>query len=478
MTRRGLAYLVEGSFPDALKHLTMAVALSRREGNLGDARNGRVFLARAYEGAGEPVEALRFFVQAGAEKPAATTVGEVAYADARQVLRLNNAPPWELATSFSALNEMAPRLSESEAAEIADSTLKAATPPPSVYAPDPAGPARRLLARIVPLLDDDVASKAAPILRDEVETHGFHEQAATTALVNLFERELAPEAIELFKAALLEGRDLPVSIAGWLRDASKAEQKPVVDAAKAGNRIALIESARAGLPDQWPELKAACDAAIEAATAPPDDSEPISEIVISDFMVSFAGLGEIGKFVDDEFRKRLETHLTEVLLAAEFDDLSKVSALIAVAELAPALEPDEAEKMLVVVYPIAEGSFPQSAPAEVTSHPNPKRARSRISRTTPATQLKAAALQAAARLSLKEEHPERLERALADALASGERELVRTALRMLAERPNLAVQVEPEPLLASDDRGVREAAERLNAARGARVAVDEGPATR
>jgi hypothetical protein len=89
-----------------------------------------------------------------------------------------------------------------------------------------------------------------------------------------------------------------------------------------------------------------------------------------------------------------------------------------------------------------------------------------------------AGLQAAARLSLKEEHPERLERALADALASGERELVRTALRMLAERPNLAVQVEPEPLLASDDRGVREAAERLNAARGARVAVGEGPATR
>jgi hypothetical protein len=425
------------------------------------------------------VEALRLFVHPGADTGGAAVAGDLAYTAARDVLRLQDAPPWELATSFTALNEMASRLMEAEAAEIAEATLTAATPAPSVYAPDPAGPARRLLARIVPLLPNEVAAKAAPILRAEVEAEGFHQQEATTALVNLFERDLAPDAIELFKAALLAGRDLPVSTAGWLRNASRAEQKPVVDAAVAGNPIALIECARAGLPETWPELKAACNRAIEISTAEPDDSEPISDIVVNEFMVSFVGLGEMAKFASHDLRQRLEKHLIEVLLAAEFDDLSKVSALIAVAELAPVLEPAEADKMLVVVYPIAEGSLPQSAPAEILSHPNPKRARSRFSRIAPETQLKAAALQAAARLSLKDEHPERLERVLADALATNERELVRTALRMLAERPQLDVEVELEPLLAADDRGVRVAAERFKAERAA--AADDGastPATR
>jgi tetratricopeptide (TPR) repeat protein len=466
LTRRGLGYLVEGNYPDALKHLTMALALSRREGNLADARNGRMFLGRAYEGAYEPVEALRFFVQAGAEKAATAVARELAFADIRDVLRLENAPPWELATSFSALTEIAPRLAHAEAAEIGDATIKAATPPPSVFAPDPAGPARRLLARIVPLLPDDVAARATPILRDEVETHGFNEQLATTALIDLFKRDLAPDAIELFKAALLEGRDLPVTIAGWLRDASKKEQKPIVDAAFAGNRIALIEAARAGLPETWPELKDACKAAIEAATDQPDDSEPISEITVSDFMVSSVGLGEMAKFVDHALRKRLEEHLIEVLLAAEFDDLSKVSALIAITELAPALPNEEAHGLLPVAYAFAEGNFPASAPAEVLSHSNPKRARSRISRRATQTQMRAAGLQAATRLTLSDEHPQRLEQALAAALASGEPELARTALRMLAERPTLAIAVELDPLLTSDDRSVRAAAERLNAARG------------
>jgi hypothetical protein len=139
--------------------------------------------------------------------------------------------------------------------------------------------------------------------------------------------------------------------------------------------------------------------------------------------------------------------------------------LIAIAEFGPGLNADEAENLATVVYPIAEGTLPQSAPEELTSHPNPKRARSRFSRRASIEQLRAAALQAAARLTLHEQHPKRLEQALVDALASNERDRVRIALRTLADRPALDLVLDVEPLVASDDRGVRDAANLLKTAR-------------
>ena len=75
-------------------------------------------------------------------------------------------------------------------------------------------------------------------------------------------------------------------------------------------------------------------------------TEPIEEIEVTDFAIDFSGLGAIAKYGDKELQARLQTHLITVMLAAEFDDLSKVSALRVVAELAPSLDDPRWPKVL------------------------------------------------------------------------------------------------------------------------------------
>jgi Domain of unknown function (DUF4365) len=426
LTLRGLNYLLDEHYPDALRHLTAALAIHYREGNLAAARNTRLFLARAFIAVDEPATALAYFVRAGADKQGAAVAKELTFREAEAALRLKNAPPFELAPSFAAAAAVKGGLRDEEAARVADDVLAAATPRPRIYTPDPHGPARRLLAQIAPSLDAARAKKAAKILREEVKAGGPLQAEATRGLIVMSQNGLADSG-KFFLERLLDGQDLPITIAGYLRKAKKQTQQRVVDAALQGNVEALVESARADLPPKWPALRAPIAERVEAAVAEPDDSEPIEDITY--MQTDMRGFGELARHVEPELRRRFIEHLISVVLATEHDELEKLAAIDAAFEVAPALDEQEARRLWKLLVPISAGHFPESAPAVIASHDNPKRARNIIRRNVTPQSLRAHALRAIKRLvSHLANTQDELERTTASALASDDAELVHVAL--------------------------------------------------
>jgi hypothetical protein len=464
LTLRGLNYLLEERYPDALRHLMAALALHHREGNLSAARSTQLFLGRAFTAVDEPAAALGFFVRAGADKQAAAIAKQLTYAEAMAALRLRNAPPFELAASFAAACHVRGGLTDEEALEVADAVLAAAAPPPRIFAPDPHSPARRLLAQIAAQLDKRRAKKAARILRDEVTAGGPLKNDATVGLVRLSQKGLADNT-GFFLERLLAGEDLPVSIAGYLRRAGPKTQQRVVDAAVAGNFEALIEAARADLPAKWPALREPMRERVNAVIEPADD-EPISEVTF--IGADMRGFGELARHVEPPLRVRFVDHLIGVVLASEHDQLEKVAAIDAAAEVAPALDADEARRLWTLLLPISEGDFPPSAPGVITSHENPKRARSTVRRDVTPETFRAHALLAVARLvSHLPGKREELARATTAAVESNEAELTHVGLAVARDVDVDVADTRLADLNEHADRAVVQLAAQLRAAQAA-----------
>jgi hypothetical protein len=460
LTLRGLNYLLEERYPDALRHLTAALALHHREGNLAAARSTRLFIARALAAAEELAEALGFYIQAGSDKAAAALAQQLTFAEIEPVLRLSGAPRLELAPSFAAAANVKEPLTADEATQIADAVLAAATPPPRIFAPDPHSHARRLLAQIAPLFDDGRARTAVKILRQEVEAGGPLAGTATTGLIRLNEKGVS-DSTRFFLERLLAGEDLPVTIAGYLRKASRTTQQRVVHAALDGNQLALIELARADLTSKFPALATAFAQTLEAALAEPEPSEPIEDITHL-VGANLRGFGEIARHVTPRLRALFANHLISVVLAAEHDEFEKLAAIDAAREVAPALEVDPAKRLWTLIAPISEGRFPESAPGLITSHPNPKRSRSTFRRELTPERFRAGALLAAELLARRvPDSREELGRATASALASDDRDLLVAALYVAREHALPGVEARLDELRRHPDAAVRDGAAKL-----------------
>jgi hypothetical protein len=103
-----------------------------------------------------------------------------------------------------------------------------------------------------------------------------------------------------------------------------------------------------------------------------------------------------------------------------------------------------------------------SAPGLITSHPNPKRARSQIRREVTPEAFRARALLAAGRLAPRRATgAAELARTTGSALASDDRELVAVALYVACEHDVTIDRTRVAEPVRHPDHGVREAAERL-----------------
>src|SRR5205823_5966418 len=83
--------------------------------------------------------------------------------------------------------------------------------------------------------------------------------------------------------------------------------------------------------------------------------------------------------------------------SAEHDQLEKLAAIDAAAEVAAALTEDEARRLWRLMLPISQGRFPASAPGLIGSHTNPKRARTKLIREVTTETYRTHALRAVAR---------------------------------------------------------------------------------
>lgn len=451
----GLGYLADHQRPDALQRLTLAAMADRRAGNLASWRRCLYLLARAYEDADEFVEAMRLWILVGAELRAAELAGRVEREELLDLLRIRGTP-WEQAASFAALEKHAKHLEADAVDRVAAPTVEAAERPVGFAAPQPSFYARKTLARLAARLPAELAERAAKPLQEDVDLGAVNAPESASGLMALHVRGLI-DAVPLLLDALLAGQDLPVTIAGWLReDAPEELQQKVVNAAIAGNQLAVAEAVRADLPSKFPELRALCDAAIKRALDASSSEHDTS------FGVNFTELGELARFCRPSLRREFATTLREAVASPDLDELSKISALIATAIVAPALAASTARELLAAFLPLAEGKPPDSAPGQLRSHRNPKRARNKFTRNAPEGQLQSAAVQACARLARRgAPRSKAMGRALEVALVSGDTHVVRMALREMTELPDVRVRTDIQELAGNAEPEVARAAAEL-----------------
>jgi hypothetical protein len=463
----GLLHLVDDKLPDALSRLTLAAMIDRRAGNLFSWRRTVHMLARAYEDADEHVEALRFWLSVGAEQQAAAVASKVDADVVTELLRLGNAPIWEQAAGLAALERHAAGLSPAAVATIAPEMITAAEPRPRVVGPQPSFYARRILARMCDRLPAEYGAEVGALLTDDLRLHGPSASESSAGLVRLTQRGLF-DGVPVIIEALLAGDQLPVTIAGWLRDADELVRRPLVDAALGGNRVALSEAAAADLPADDARLQDVCDRVISAAV----DADPPEEGV-QVIGLSFVELADLARFARPETQTRFVDMLSVVVASPQYDEVAKTSALITVAIAAPGLSRDAAERALGAFLDVARGAAVESAPAVISDHANLKRARTQLTRSVPGGAMRGAAIQACGRLARRAEPTSNaVETMLREALGSDEPEVMRMALRELAGLPELCPDVDPIPWETHPDETVRTAADQLAAARRGEPTTD------
>lgn len=459
----GLAYLADERLPDALKHLMLGLMVERRAGDLFGLQRALLFAGRAHATVDEPTEALRWFIRAGLNDRAESVARAIDFEHGRSVLRLEDGPAFERAASFAALAVWAPALSQREVGQIAKAALDAAGPLPDIRFPQPSFHARKVVAAVADRLALRYAKRAARILREEVELDGYCEREAAVALIILTRRG-AIDAVPFLYELMLRGRNLSVTVSEYIRDGSTELQRRVVGAALAGNSVALGEAARADLPERYPELRSLCDARIDAVLRP-SETEPDHEIG-----VSFFELGDLGRHCSVTRRRALAALLVSAVVERPYDGISKTSALVALAVLAPALEKAAAVRGLRALLPLAAGARPPQAPPYLRSHANLKRARSVLRRDVTDVRLQSAALQACGLLAARgAPRSLRLARVIDGALELPmPEELVVMALSALVALPELPVRSDPLALLEDERKKVQRAAETVLAARGSK----------
>jgi hypothetical protein len=238
---------------------------------------------------------------------------------------------------------------------LADVVVEAARPLYRFVAPQPSFHARRVLTRIGDRVPAPLAQIAGEILSEDVQYGTPLAGDASKALIELLRRELF-DAVPVLVDALLDGRDLPVTIAGWLRDAPKQQRRPLLKAALAGNVVALQEAARAGLPESDAKLRARCDNVVRASVKATDSSTNQS------FGVSFVHLADMASFCGPRLQGRFVDMLLDVVRRDACDEISKINALTTMSILSRRLAQTPAKRALRTLQPIARGAPVVSAP--------------------------------------------------------------------------------------------------------------------
>jgi tetratricopeptide (TPR) repeat protein len=455
----GQAYVVDKRLPDAIARLTMAAMLDRRAGNLSSWRSAMYLLARTYDAADEHIEALRLWLLIGANARAIEAAKQVAAEDVLKLARLEGGPGWQRSAGFSALEAHAATFDARAVARIARATVQAAQEPPTLLAAHPSMQARRVLAKLARRIPKRYAHAAGGILAEEVRRQSPNAPEASAGLAALTQRKLY-DGLPAIVDAILMGRDLPVTIAGWLREADEKTVAPLIAAGLEGNLAALGELAAADIPRSHPGLRRACDEVTGKATA----SDPGEGGQV--FGLSFTSHAHIARYARPGTQWRWVEMLCEVVDDVRCDDVSKTSALIALAVAAPDLSVKTAGSALRRLLAIAAGTPTASAPAVLTDHPNAKRARSTFTRSVPDDGLREATIQACGRLARRAgTKGSELEEAFVEAVSSGRPRLIRMALRELSELPGIGGAIDPKAWLRDDDPEVRAAARLLDRAR-------------
>lgn len=197
--------------------------------------------------------------------------------------------------------------------------------------------------------------------------------------------------------------------------------------------------------------------------------------------LSFDPFGQIARYARPATQLRWVEAICDAVEHARYDEVSKISALIALTIAVPDLSAETSRGALARLVPLAAGAQVKSAPAVLTDHRNAKRARSTFTRSVRHDGVREAAVQACGRLARHAgAKGTDLEAMFAEAVECDSPNVVGMALRELRELPHVGAAIDPKRWLRDEDPGVRAAARLLDRARQERgrfadAQQDRGP---
>ena len=456
----GMAARLDGKLPDALAAFWRGYALSRRVGSLQGILEFSGRLAELYEHAGEPVPALQLYVAAGkgdAVKQLASTMnGE----ELTEALKSAGSARWERATAYGALAAGGRLVPTELAAQYAPQLLaEAAGEPDAFVAPQPSLAAKRALAAVAfsfpperggelwdQLLSDltqplyDISNEAAKML---VPGTNLGLVDAEGALVDRFLEDPLNSRISL----------------GWIAERAAANPELLERlgrAAREGNAGALEALAADDLLGDDDELRAQCSESARrgAATTTIEEKEEHGQRSVSVGMgIRLEGPAIVARAAADEDRAAFVDRLLEIVADSREPEGNRASAAGALFNLAPVLTAEQAERVAMVLSPIALGQYEPSEWDENLDHPL---SRFRVS-VHIANQLRVSAIGTLAQLNAKhpEQGKEQLQDAVVAAFRDGPASVVAAGIDAVARGPDLELPVPLEALLRETDAEVR-----------------------
>jgi tetratricopeptide (TPR) repeat protein len=455
----GFAALADGGTANALRFLTLAAMIERRAGDLAGYLQATAGVARAYEAAGDPKTALQWWIRTGRADRVEPSAAKVSYEDGKAMLALERGPIYERAASFATLNVWAGDLSDKQVSSITKATLAQAKPRPRPLGPSAGFQARKLLTQIAPRFTRARAREAAAIFRDEVQNYGYTRGDSAGALVELTNNGIV-DSVPFFVEMILAEEDPEVSIAGYLQDAPQELQQQIVDAAVAGNLLALDEAAAADLPDTFPELRDLCSAQVRALL----EYEPEEGVQL--LGVSYRRYAGLGRHCGRQLQRHLVDYLLTQIFSEQIDEMTKVAAIQCLGWLAPGLERKNAGGCLGQLLTIAGDGDPASVPRK-TSGRRARRGALHV-RFDSGGGMQAAAIVSCARLTQRARSGSReLSAVLKSALDSERSLVVINALSVIAHMPQLRVGRRPTDFVEDPRPEVREAAQQYIGANAA-----------
>lgn len=354
---------------DAAELLLLAATIHRRAGNFAGLRRTFGHLARLADVRGRPAEALRWSVLVGAPREAADRAVQVGKpVDVLVQLQLTlNAAPWELDASLAAVEAIADDLNRRQIASMTSLLLAAAQGTRALPGANPVHHAVGVLAKVSDRLPARHAEKAVAVLTDAMLWDGPTEQAAANGLASLLERGHDQAGRALFDA-ILDGRDLPVLIHGWIADADPDTQQRLVDAATAGSHQALTQAVAGGLPNQHPELRSLVDDTITRRL----DAIP-ADAYGRDGINGWEEAARFAAHASANVRDALIDRAAEVLADDEQDDRAVVTALVTIAGIAVAdpsvIAPARATELYDEIADLARGEPRRGPPSSPYTWP-------------------------------------------------------------------------------------------------------------
>jgi len=441
LLRRGLRALVSEKFPDAFRPLSVAMATARRAGNLNDYFEATEALGDCLVATGKYTGlALQAYVLAGLPDKAKSVTAGATVDEVLTVLSLDG-PPWERRAVWAAIAGCKSNMSDIAGAMIADRApaeeeRESARPFPT----NAAYYALESLGWAICAVPEAQRHRCLELLRDRLQLGLGDPKQLAHPLMMVTASKLADETSILVDAFLDDHLCLavhPSQLSGMLANDSEHRDRLVV-AARNGHAAALQALAFAdGLGDDAQLLDRARGRVEAATSAPLRTIEVENGIQTVSFGIggSLAPEGVMARACAPDLRNAFATKLLDTITAEDLPLMTRVSAVDALHNLAPALPDHHVEAATATLGRLAVS---EDRPADIDQlDADEPLARFKINMAPPHA-LRAAAIGALG--SLASHHPDvndTLRPTISPAIASGAEPVIVAALHALTRHPEL-----------------------------------------